>query len=54
MNKEKWFKVGGIVGIILGCVSLYFGGGTADNAVAITGGAFSLIGIIALILGGKK
>lgn len=54
VNGKKVLKVSGIVGIIAGCVALYFGGGDVESASSIVGLAFSAIGIIVAAIGVKK
>lgn len=44
---EKYAKIGGIVGIILGSVALWFSGSSESDVMGLVGGAFVLIGVIA-------
>lgn len=43
---DNYLKIGGVVGIVLGSVALWFGGASESEVVALVGGAFVLIGVI--------
>lgn len=47
MDKNKWLKVGGVLGIIAGSICLYLSGTGEAVVTAIVGGVFVLAGIIA-------
>lgn len=47
MDKNKWLKIGGVLGIIAGSICLYLGGTGEAVVTAIVGGVFVLAGIIA-------
>lgn len=46
-STKKKIKIGGIVGICLGTVAIYFGGGSEGYALEIVGGVFATIGLMA-------
>lgn len=47
---KQAIKTGSIVAIAVGCVGLYFGGGSETYAQEIVGGVFIIIGIVMGIL----
>ena len=49
MDKNKWLKVGGVAGIVLGSAALYLSGTTASGVTALVGGVFVLAGLIAAL-----
>jgi|BioPla2DNA2_1021312.scaffolds.fasta_scaffold82889_2 FtsH-binding integral membrane protein len=46
---NKW-KIGGVVGIVLGSVALFYGGASESEVAAIVGGVFVLFGVISAII----
>lgn len=51
MKKNTWLTVGGIVGIVGGCVALYISGSSESAVAALVAGVFVLAGIIAGFFG---
>jgi uncharacterized membrane protein HdeD (DUF308 family) len=51
VKKNTWLTVGGIVGIVGGCVALYLSGHNESAVAGLVAGAFALIGMIALFFG---
>lgn len=49
MDKNKWLKVGGVLGIIAGSICLYLGGTGEAVVTAIVGAVFVLAGLIAAL-----
>ena len=43
----KWFKVGGVIAIVVGSAALYLAGTAESTVVAIVAGVFILAGVIA-------
>lgn len=46
---NKW-KIGGVVGIVLGSVALFYGGASESEVTAVVGGVFVLSGVISAII----
>lgn len=53
-KKQQILKIGGIVGVVAGSVSLYFSGSTESSVIGLVGGVFVFIGIILNVLSGEK
>lgn len=49
MDKNKWLKIGGTVGVVGGAACLYLGGVGESAVGAIVAGVFVLAGVIAAI-----
>jgi len=49
MDKNKWLKMGGVLGILIGSVCLYLSGTGEAVVTAIVGGVFVLAGLIAAL-----
>jgi uncharacterized membrane protein HdeD (DUF308 family) len=48
MTKKTWLTIGGVIGIVGGCVALYLAGHSESAVAGLVAAAFVLIGAIGL------